>query len=242
MEKISATNNLSATVVHKAYNEFHDRSVFEIHNSQSAPALLIPLYSPLSIKYNAHLKRYFDVMISLVLIVFLLSWLIPILALIIKLTSRGPVFFLQQRTKSLGRTFTCIKLRTMIVNRDADILSACENDSRITKVGRILRRYHLDELPQLFNVLIGDMSIIGPRPHMLVENSKFEILLAEYSSRHSIRPGLTGLAQSYGNFGATKEIEKMKDRVDLDIRYIREWSFLLDIKILLRTCALIIGM
>ena len=86
------------------------------------------------------------------------------------------------------------------------------------------------------------MSIIGPRPHMLVENSKFEILLAEYSSRHSINPGLTGLAQSYGNFGATEEIEKMKDRVDLDLRYISEWSFLLDIKILLRTCALIIGM
>ena len=129
----------------------------------------------------------------------------------------------------------------MIVNPDADILSARENDKRITHIGAFLRKHHLDELPQLFNVVFGDMSIIGPRPHMVAENTKFENLVDEYASRHSILPGITGLAQSYGNFGSTHDIEKIKQRVELDLYYIREWSLLLDIKVLIRTTRLLFG-
>lgn len=123
----------------------------------------------------------------------------------------------------------------MFVNPDADSLCASENDSRITRLGFFLRRHHLDELPQLLNVLAGDMSLIGPRPHMISENSRFENLIDDYESRHLILPGITGLAQSYGNFGSTHDLQKVRERVQLDLYYIRKWSLLMDLKIVMRT-------
>lgn len=129
----------------------------------------------------------------------------------------------------------------MFVNKDADILVACENDKRITRFGKFLRNYHIDELPQLFNVLIGDMSIIGPRPHMISENIMYANLLQEYAYRHTVKPGIAGLAQSLGNFGSTHDLEKVKERVRLDILYINKWSLSMDIKILYRTSLIMLG-
>ncbi len=198
--------------------------------------------TPLEKVRNLILKRSFDIVISFFLIIVLLSWLIPIIGIIIKLDSRGPVFFLQKRNKNGGHFFSCIKFRTMYINKDADILVAMEDDKRITRFGKFLRRHHLDELPQLFNVLIGDMSMIGPRPHMISENKFYEGLVYNYSYRHSVKPGITGLAQSLGNFGATYDLEKVKERTELDIHYIRNWSMKMDLKIICRTCLLVLGL
>jgi putative colanic acid biosysnthesis UDP-glucose lipid carrier transferase len=197
--------------------------------------------SPLEKKYNLLLKRGVDILLSSFLIVFLLSWLIPVIAILIKLDSPGPVFFLQKRNKKNGLPFICIKFRSMIVNKKADKLASYENDNRITKLGRTLRYYHLDELPQLFNVLFGDMSIIGPRPHMVVENKQYEKLIQEYSCRHQVKPGITGLAQSLGYFGSTPDLQKIKERVDFDLKYITHWSMKMDLQIMLRTFRMISG-
>ena len=129
----------------------------------------------------------------------------------------------------------------MFVNEDADTLVASENDKRITRIGKILRKYHIDELPQLFNVLTGDMSVIGPRPHMVSENIMYERLLQNYDYRHTVKPDITGLAQSLGNFGSTSDLEKVKERVRLDIEYINKWSFSMDIKILYRTSLIMLA-
>jgi putative colanic acid biosynthesis UDP-glucose lipid carrier transferase len=195
----------------------------------------LELSIPLEKKPNLAFKRSFDLVLSSLLIVFLFSWLLPILALLIKLDSKGPVFFTQKRNKKGGRLFTCIKFRTMIVNDEADLLPAHENDRRITRLGRFLRHHHLDELPQLLNVWWGDMSVIGPRPHMLSDNEKYEALLDFYAYRHRIKPGITGLAQVLGYVGSVTDPENMKERVQKDIYYIHNWSAALDMKIIYRT-------
>ena len=202
----------------------------------------IDIRLPLENIWNVIIKRSFDILISFILIVIILSWLIPLLAILIKLDSRGPIFFLQKRNKNGGYIFTCIKFRSMFVNKEADILVASENDKRITRLGKFLRNNHIDEIPQLLNVFIGDMSIIGPRPHMTSENIIYENLLPEYAYRHTVKPGITGLAQSLGNFGSTLDLEKVKERVHLDILYINKWSFSMDIKILYRTSLIMFGL
>ena len=178
------------------------------------------------------IKRSGDIFLSSIVIVGILSWLIPIMALLIKLDSKGPVFFLQKRNKRGGKTFTCIKFRSMIVNEDADMLQATASDERITKLGKFLRNHYLDELPQFFNVLIGDMSLIGPRPHMVSDNNKYEVLIEYYDYRHKVKPGITGLSQAMGYVGETRNLQAMRDRVQLDIFYVRHWSISLDLKIL----------
>jgi putative colanic acid biosynthesis UDP-glucose lipid carrier transferase len=190
---------------------------------------------PLESASKKIIKRSGDIFLSIIVIVGVLSWLIPILALLIKLDSKGPVFFLQKRNKRKGKIFTCIKFRSMIENDDADHLQATADDERITKIGRFLRNYYLDELPQFFNVLAGDMSFIGPRPHMVSDNNKYEELIEFYDYRHKVKPGITGLSQAMGYVGETRNIQAMRDRVQLDIFYVRHWSFLLDMKILLHT-------
>ena len=130
----------------------------------------------------------------------------------------------------------------MIENDDADSLPATEDDERITKFGRFLRNYFLDELPQFFNVWIGDMSFIGPRPHMVSENSRYEEIIEHYNYRHKVKPGITGLSQAMGYVGETRNIQAMRDRVQLDIFYVRHWSFWLDIKILWHTLRTIAGL
>jgi putative colanic acid biosynthesis UDP-glucose lipid carrier transferase len=196
---------------------------------------------PLEKKSNLFIKRAFDLFLSFILIVAIFSWMLPLIALLIILDSRGPVFFLQNRIMKGGKNFTCIKFRTMRVNQDADLLPASMNDLRITRTGRFLRRYHLDELPQLLNVFIGDMSITGPRPYMVSDHEKYGTLINQYNTRYEVKPGITGLAQSMGHFGYVHNTGQMEKRVELDLIYIRQWSLALDIKIISRTFLSIIG-
>ena len=200
-----------------------------------------PIKLPLDRIIKRFIKRSVDIFLSITVIVGILSCLIPIMALLIKLDSKGPVFFLQKRNKRGGNTFTCIKFRSMIENDDADMLQATADDERITKLGRFLRMHYLDELPQFFNVLVGDMSFIGPRPHMVNDNNKYEELIEFYDYRHKVKPGITGLSQAMGYVGETKNIQAMRDRVQLDIFYVRQWSFFLDLKILWHTIRKIAG-
>jgi putative colanic acid biosysnthesis UDP-glucose lipid carrier transferase len=198
-------------------------------------------FHPLQKRSNIILKRCMDLAISTFLIVVVFSWLFPLIALIIKLNSKGPVFFLQRRKKKNGHLFTCIKFRTMIVNEQADVLPAAHDDSRITGTGSFLRRYHLDEWPQLLNVWWGDMSLIGPRPHMISDNNKYEQLLSYYHSRHKVKPGITGLAQVSGFVGTINGIEDLRARIEKDLFYINNWSLFTDISIIYKTTFRILG-
>ena len=190
-----------------------------------------PLENPL----NRTIKRIFDILFSIIIIVFVFSWLFPILMILVKLSSKGPVFFKQERSGEENKTFMCWKFRTMMVNDEADTVQATKNDTRITKVGKFFRKTNLDELPQFFNVLVGSMSIVGPRPHMLKHTEEYSILIKNYLVRHFVKPGITGWSQVNGLRGETTELEQMKLRVEFDIWYIENWSFLLDIKIAVKT-------
>lgn len=181
------------------------------------------------------LKRGADIAISLAVMVLLLWWLTPLLALFIVLNSRGPVFFAQKRTGYKNRTFWCYKFRTMQVNPDANREQATVDDQRITRVGHFLRETNLDELPQFWNVLKGDMSVIGPRPHMLRHTVEYAAKAPNYDVRHTVRPGITGLAQVRGFIGAIHSKEDLVNRVDSDCEYIESWTPMLDLRIFLRT-------
>jgi lipopolysaccharide/colanic/teichoic acid biosynthesis glycosyltransferase len=193
------------------------------------------LTQPLDFGINRVIKRWMDIIIAAIFITCILSWLTPILAILIKIDSKGPEFFLQKRNKKNGRIFTCIKIRYMIVNAQADLVQAMEGDIRITHFGKFLRKNHLDELPQFINVLLGDMSVIGPRPHMISDNLKYQPLISHYSLRSNIKPGITGLAQVSGYTGPVTDIVKMKLRVQMDNFYISHWSLKMDTMILYKT-------
>jgi Undecaprenyl-phosphate glucose phosphotransferase len=184
---------------------------------------------------NQVLKRIFDLVFSLFVGILILSWLIPLVSLLIKLDSRGPVFFIQQRHGKGNVSFGCFKFRTMVVNNDADSKQASKNDSRITRVGKFLRKTSLDELPQFINVLIGNMSVIGPRPHPIKLNESFATKITHIMSRHYVKPGITGLAQCMGYRGETQELMDMENRIRMDRYYIENWSFWLDLKIIFLT-------
>ncbi|HEX6334149.1 MAG TPA: sugar transferase [Flavisolibacter sp.] len=208
--------------------------------SLKVPEVPAPVYDityrlPLDKWYNAWLKRATDIVVSAVLILVVFPWLLPLLAILITLDSKGPVFFLQKRHMRGGGIFTCIKFRTMVVNDSADQLPAGENDHRITRRGRLLRYYHLDELPQLVNVLMGHMSLVGPRPYMVTDNLQYEKLVANYAYRYKVKPGITGLAQSHGMYGHTSNAQLLRERLEMDCRYVREWTPGMDVKIILRT-------
>jgi len=190
---------------------------------------------PLSNDFNTILKRTFDIVFSLVVIIFLLSWITPIIGLIIKIESRGPVFFKQTRNGIKFREFTCYKFRSMIENNDADIQQATKNDKRVTKIGKILRKTSLDELPQFFNVLIGNMSVVGPRPHMIKENERYSKSVDKFMVRHFVKPGITGLAQVKGFRGEIETDEDIINRVKYDIYYLENWSLILDLNIVFLT-------
>jgi Undecaprenyl-phosphate glucose phosphotransferase len=180
-------------------------------------------------------KRFFDLSLAVAGLVTLLP-LMLVTALLIKLDSRGPVFFLQKRNGFNGRAFNIIKFRTMhVLESDTVILQATRNDPRVTRLGRWLRRSSIDELPQLFNVIRGDMSLVGPRPHASSHNSEYENLIANYAFRHHVKPGLTGWAQVNGHRGETQQIKQMEHRVEHDLWYINNWSPLLDVRIVLQT-------
>jgi putative colanic acid biosynthesis UDP-glucose lipid carrier transferase len=157
------------------------------------------------------------------------------LGLGIKLTSKGPIFFKQKRTGENGIDFYCYKFRTMCVNQDADSKQATKDDSRVTKIGAFMRKTNLDEMPQFFNVFIGNMSIVGPRPHMLKHTEMYSKLIDQYMIRHFAKPGITGWAQVTGFRGETQRLEEMEGRVKRDVWYIENWSFFLDVRIIFMT-------
>lgn len=180
-------------------------------------------------------KRVFDIVISSLVLVFILSWLIPILAVLIKLDSDGPIFFTQLRSGKNNVPFRVIKLRTLRLNDDADSRQVTRGDSRITRLGRFLRKTNLDELPQFFNVLAGDMSIVGARPHMLKHTTEYAGLHDNYMLRHYAKPGITGWAQVNGYRGEIKEPDQLRKRVEHDIWYTENWNIWLDFKIVALT-------
>lgn len=190
---------------------------------------------PLEDVTNSVKKRFFDIIFSLLVIVFLLSWLVPILALLIKLNSKGPVFFVQMRSGKDNKQFRCFKFRSLSVNGDAHTRQVTKNDTRITPLGKFLRKSNLDELPQFFNVLMGDMSVVGPRPHMLLHTETFSKLMEEYMIRHFVKPGVTGWAQVNGFRGEIKQPEQLRKRIEHDIWYMENWSLWLDLKVIFLT-------
>ncbi len=187
---------------------------------------------PLEIPMNRLKKRFFDITFSLLVILFIFPWLFPILMILVKLSSPGPIFFKQKRTGEGNREFYCWKFRSMRMNKDSDLRQASANDDRITKIGKFLRKTNLDEMPQFFNVLIGNMSVVGPRPHMVKHTNEYSEVIDNYLVRHFARPGITGWAQTNGLRGETKSVEKMAKRIEYDIWYIENWSFLLELKII----------
>ncbi len=190
---------------------------------------------PLSLLQNRIIKRIFDVVISGLVVVFILSWLIPIVALLVKLESRGPVFFRQKRSGRNNKPFWCLKFRSMTPNKEANVKQATKGDARITKVGAFLRKTSLDEMPQFLNVITGDMSICGPRPHMLSHTDEFSALINDYMVRLYVKPGITGWAQVNGYRGETFELIQMEKRVEYDIEYLQNWTLTNDFVIMLNT-------
>jgi putative colanic acid biosynthesis UDP-glucose lipid carrier transferase len=191
----------------------------------------IPLQEPI----NKFLKRLFDILFSTFIIVFILSWLTPIIALLIKLESKGPIFFKQSRNGFNYKEFDCYKFRSMTPNKDAHLSQATRDDQRITKIGKFIRKTSIDELPQFFNVLFGDMSVVGPRPHMVSHTNMYAKRIDKFMVRHFVKPGITGLAQTSGFRGEVETDKDIIGRVKYDIFYIENWSLLLDIKIIFQT-------
>ena len=190
--------------------------------------------SALILPHNRFIKRTFDIVVSLIACVFIVP-LTLIVGTIIKIQSPGPIFFKQQRTGLNGKTFWCYKFRSMHVNKDADSKQATENDPRKFPFGNFIRKYNIDELPQFFNVLIGNMSLVGPRPHMLAHTEMYGKLIDKYMVRHFCKPGITGWAQVTGCRGETKELWQMEERIQRDIWYMEHWNVGLDLKIMAMT-------
>ena len=190
---------------------------------------------PLESIENRFKKRLFDIAVSLFVIIFIFSWLYPLLALIIKLQSTGPVIFAQLRTGRNNKPFWCYKFRSMRVNDECDQRQACPGDERVTPIGKFMRKTSLDEFPQFFNVLLGYMSIVGPRPHMLSHTDEYSKIIDKYMVRQFLKPGITGWAQVNGYRGETKETWMMEKRVEHDLWYMENWSVMLDLKIVFLT-------
>ena len=190
---------------------------------------------PLTDFMNRFVKRMFDLIFSTLVIIFILSWLFPVIAVLIRLSSKGPILFKQPRSGVNNEEFLCYKFRSMSVSDDADSKQATRSDPRITRVGAFLRKTSLDEFPQFLNVFMGDMSVVGPRPHMLLHTEEYSELVNKYMVRQLVKPGITGVAQVRGYRGETKEIEDMEGRVRFDVWYIENWSLTLDINIILQT-------
>jgi putative colanic acid biosysnthesis UDP-glucose lipid carrier transferase len=189
---------------------------------------------PLGLTLNLLIKRAFDIVFSLLVILFIFPFIFPVIALAIKINSPGPILFKQLRPGKRNRLFECYKFRTMRLNKQSE-LQATKNDPRVTRVGKILRKTNLDELPQFFNVLLGSMSVVGPRPNMIGQLDHYSKIINKYKLRHFITPGITGYAQVNGFRGETKDDRLMAKRVEYDVEYIENWSFALDLKIIFLT-------
>lgn len=198
-------------------------------------------YEPLRHPSARLTKRTFDIVFSLLFIILVFWWVYIIVAIITKITMPGPVFFVQRRNGINGKEFNCIKFRSMKVNADADKVQATQNDPRKTKWGDIMRKTNIDELPQFINVLKGDMSIVGPRPHMVLHTEEYGSQIDKYMVRHYAKPGITGWAQVTGSRGETKELRQMEERIRKDIWYVENWTFMLDIRIIIMTVVNMLG-
>ncbi|MBW8522313.1 exopolysaccharide biosynthesis polyprenyl glycosylphosphotransferase [Chryseobacterium chendengshani] len=218
----------------------NDYLFFDLEYIETQPVLNQAKY-PLDFYSTFLLKRTFDIVFSILVLVLICSWLFPIIAFLIKKDSKGPVFFVQKRYGFHEEVFNCIKFRTMIVNDESATKTTGNNDSRITKLGKFLRRTSLDEMPQFINVLKGEMSVVGPRPHMLAVDNYYKPKIGRYTLRSLANPGITGLAQVSGLRGDSGNVEvEMNKRILADAFYVRNWSFVLDLVIILKTIILVI--
>lgn len=226
-------NNLIRVKIIPEFSEYLSQT-FYIDYIDHTPMLRFR-EEPLESLSNKLVKRAFDLFFSTLVLVFIFSWLFPIVAIVIKLSSPGPVFFVQERSGKRGKVFNCLKFRSMKVNDRSDSLQATKDDDRITPIGRFLRKTSLDEFPQFINVFKGEMSVVGPRPHMVNHTESYGRLVNKFMVRHFAKPGITGWAQVKGYRGETKEVEDMRKRAEADIWYLENWNLLLDIKIILLT-------
>lgn len=234
---IAEKNHIEISYIpYSIYNNFTNLTIEYI---DTLPILEIKRF-PLDLFHNQFIKNIFDKVVALLVCIFILSWLIPILGIIIYLDSKGPVFFVQKRNGLNGKVFGCIKFRTMRETNLNSIKATVRNDERITRIGNFLRKTSFDEMPQFINVLLGDMSIVGPRPHMISQDSYYREIIKKYNLRHYVKPGITGLSQVKGYRGAIDNDSDMEKRIITDIYYVRNWSFLLDIQIIYLTVMLII--
>ena len=218
--------------------EFHKyiKRRFTLHFIETTPVLSLR-YEPLQHFSNRFFKRSFDLIFSILMLCFLFPFVYLIFGAIIKWTSPGPVFFKQKRTGIKGKEFYCYKFRSMQLNDDANKKQAVQGDPRVTKIGQFMRKTSVDELPQFINVLKNDMSIVGPRPHMLQHTDLYSSLIDKFMVRHLVKPGITGWAQVTGCRGETKTVEEMEERVKRDVWYLENWTFFLDLKIIYLTIA-----
>ena len=228
-----ADNNLKRLKIIPDNKEVFTRTM-SIELYDSIPVLAMRK-SPLELEYAPVIKRTFDIVFSFLVIVCILSWLIPFLYIIMRFESKGPLFFKQKRNGVNRKTFWCYKFRSMTPNEKSDLKMASKNDMRITKVGKFLRRTSIDELPQFFNVFIGEMSVVGPRPHMEAHTQEYERSIDKYLVRHFVKPGITGLAQIKGYRGEILKKADIINRLRLDIFYFESWSIGLDINIIYAT-------
>ncbi|MFR9598481.1 MAG: undecaprenyl-phosphate glucose phosphotransferase [Rikenellaceae bacterium] len=219
-------------------NYFHRRVTLEMFSN-------VPMLSihpePLNLVVNRALKRVFDIIFSSLFLCTAFPFIYLIVGIITKITSPGPIFFKQKRHGLDGKEFWCYKFRSMKVNKDSDSVQATKHDPRKTKFGDFMRRTSIDELPQFINVFKGDMSVVGPRPHMLKHTEEYSRIIGTYMVRHYIRPGITGWAQVTGFRGETKELSDMQGRVKADIWYLEHWTMMLDLYIIYKTVANIVG-
>lgn len=252
---ISSQNHLDSSLETKIFEEAEAHKVrislvpniiqneffsYNLSYIQSQP-ILLPIKFPLESYTNSSLKRIFDIIFSVVVLAAVGIWLFPIISLLIKIDSKGPVFFIQKRYGFHDNVFNCFKFRTMYVNGDSSTKTTSENDKRITKIGKILRKTSLDEMPQFFNVLLGDMSVVGPRPHMILVDNLYKPKIRRYSVRSLVKPGITGLAQVNGLRGDKGNMDlEMKRRVLADSFYVKNWSFMLDLVIIFKTVVLLV--
>jgi Undecaprenyl-phosphate glucose phosphotransferase len=230
--KFCDNNLIRITIVPDFYRKFAYQ--FQIDFFGSIPFLSIRK-EPLQSFRNRLIKRSFDFLFSTMVILLIFPWFIPLMAILIKLGSKGPVFFFQDRSGLNNKVFKMIKFRTMVVNQEAHQRQASRDDPRITPIGRFLRKTNLDEMPQFFNVWMGCMTVVGPRPHTLKHTEVYSKIVDNFMVRQFVKPGLTGWAQVTGFRGETGKPELMAKRVAKDVWYIENWSFFLDLKIVAMT-------
>jgi len=225
-------NMIRFYIIPEFYRDIKKQMSLEI--MESVPLLSVRT-EPLQSQYNRFIKRCFDIAFAAVMMVAVFPFLFLIVGILIKMSSKGPILFKQKRTGLYGMEFECYKFRTMRVNDVADEQQAVRDDPRTTKIGSFLRRSNLDEFPQFINVLKGEMSVVGPRPHMLKHTEQYSMLIDKYMIRHLVKPGITGWAQITGYRGETRTLEQMEGRVKRDVWYLENWTFFLDLKIIVVT-------